>query len=118
MKQMILLPQGQDSLVEELQKVTRENVIWTTVSDVRECMDILQRDQEIAAILADTPSKLPDFPKLAEYVGNLNNYIVKGHPISVSLGYSILQTADEDFDSPLKRSDESMYEDKKAKKAG
>ena len=44
------------------------------------------------------------------------SYKVKGHPISVSLGYSILQTADEDFDSHLKRSDESMYEDKRPKK--
>ncbi len=47
---------------------------------------------------------------------NASTYQVKGQSLSVSLGYSIMDSRDGDLAAYLKLSDENMYQDKKRKK--
>ncbi len=71
---------------------------------------------EFVAFLPKTPAA-----KAEEIVGKIretaSNFVLKGNPLSVSVGYSTLATPSERIEEYIKRSDDAMYRDKQKKKA-
>ena len=63
-----------------------------------------------------------DSGKMRDYIGKMRetekSYHIKGNTLSVSLGFSIMESAEDNYRKALKASDEDMYNDKQSRKSG
>ncbi len=98
-----------------------DQYILMTVDLLRGCLPesgVLFRTggDEFVAFLPQTPAAQAE--EIVEKIRDTaSNFVLKGNPLSVSVGYSTLATPSDRIEEYIKRSDDAMYRDKQRKKA-